>query len=84
MTEELTKKVVVWASEIASYAAALPSSQARDTFLAERRAELEAAAVAEGAAQRDATLLADVCVNAARRIMTELLVQRAGEPRGHA
>jgi hypothetical protein len=84
MTEELTKKILVWATDIASYVADLPSSQARDAFLAERCAELEAAAVAEGAAQRDAALLADVCVSAARRIMTELLVQRAGEPRGRA
>jgi hypothetical protein len=29
----------------------------------------------------DAAILADACVNAARRIMTELLAQRAGVPR---
>jgi hypothetical protein len=84
MTEELTKKVVVWATEIASCAAELPSSRAREAYLAERRRELEAGAVAEGAAERDAAILADVCVSAARRIMTELLAQRAGVPRGRA
>src|SRR5262249_41030407 len=30
MTEELTRKIVAWATEIASYAAELPSSRARD------------------------------------------------------
>jgi hypothetical protein len=84
MTEELAKKVVVWATEIASYAAELPSSRARDAYLAERRRELVAGAVAEGAAERDAAILADACVSAARRIMTELLAQRASVPRGRA
>ena len=84
MTEELTRKVVAWATEIASCAAELPSSRARDAYLAERRRELIAGAMAEGAAQRDAAVLADACVDAARRIMTELLAQRAGTPRGRA
>jgi hypothetical protein len=84
MTEELTRKVVAWATEIASCAAQLPSSRARDAYLAERRRELIAGAVAEGAARRDAAILADACVDAARRIMTELLAQRAGPPRGRA
>lgn len=84
MTEELTRKVVAWATEIASCAAELPSSRARDAYLAERRRELLAGALAEGAAQRDAAILADACVDAARRIMTELLAQRAGPPRGRA
>jgi hypothetical protein len=84
MTEELTKKVVVWATEIATYAAELASSRARDAYLAERRRELEAGAVAEGAAERDAAILAEACVSAARRIMTELLAQRPGVPRGRA
>jgi hypothetical protein len=84
MTEELTRKVVAWATEIASCAAELPSSRARDAYLAERRRELVAGALAEGAAQRDAAILADACVDAARRIMTELLAQRAGPPRGRA
>ena len=39
---------------------------------------------AEGARQQDAVILADACVGAARRIMTELLAQRAGVPRGRA
>jgi len=84
MTEDLTKKVVVWATEIASYAAQLPSRQVRDAYLAERRRDLVAGAVAEGAAQGDADVLADTCVNAARQIMTELLAHRAGVPKGRA
>src|ERR1700730_5564585 len=82
MTEELTRKVVAWATEIATYAAELPSSRARDAYLAERRRELIAGAAAEGARQQDAVILADACVGAARRIMTELLAQRAGVPHG--
>jgi hypothetical protein len=84
MTEELTRKIVAWATEIARlvYAAEFPSSRSRDAYLAERRRELIAGAVAEGARQQDAVILADACVGAARRIMTELLAQRAGVPRG--
>ena len=84
MTEDLTKKIVVWATEIGSYAAQLPSRQVRDSYLAERHRELVSGAVAEGAAEGDAVVLADACVNAARRIMTELLAQRAGVPKGRA
>jgi len=84
MTEELTRKIVAWATEIASYAAEFPSSRSRDAYLAERRRELIAGAVAEGARQQDAVILADACVGAARRIMTELLAQRTGVPRARA
>jgi hypothetical protein len=84
MTEDLTKKIVAWATEIATSAAELPSRQARDSYLAERHRDLVAGAAAEGAARRDAVVLADACVDAARRIMTELLAQRAGVPKGRA
>jgi hypothetical protein len=84
MTTDLTQKIGAWATEIASEAARLPSSQAREAYLAERRSELLAGATAEGAAESDAAVLADACVSAARRIMIELLAQRAGVPRGHA
>ena len=40
VTEDLTNKVVAWATQIASYAAQLPSKQARDDYLRERRCEL--------------------------------------------
>jgi hypothetical protein len=84
MTADLTQKIVAWATEIASDAVRLPSSQARDAYLAERRRELMEGAMAEGAAESDAAVLADACVSAARRIMTELLAQRAGVPQGRA
>ena len=84
MSEKLTDKIVSWAAEVASHAAGLPSRQAREAYLAERRRELLSGAAAEGAAADDATLLADTCVTAAREIMTELLAARAGAPRGHA
>ena len=82
MTEDLTEKVVIWAVEIATYAARLPSREARDAYLAERHRELVTGALAEGADERAAGILADACVNAARRIMTELLAQRPGAARG--
>jgi hypothetical protein len=84
VTDELTKKILAWANEIAGSAAELPSSRARDAYLAERRNELVAGAVAEGAAEGDAAILADACVDAARRLLVELLAQRAGTPKGRA
>jgi hypothetical protein len=84
MTADLTNKVVAWATEVAVYAAQLPSRQARDSYLAERHRELVSGAVAEGATEGDAVILADACVNAARQIMTELLAQWAGVPKGRA
>jgi hypothetical protein len=84
VTEDLTNKVVAWAIEIASYAAQLPSKQARDDYLRERRRELVTGAQAEEATPRDAATVADACVDAARRIMTELLTLRAGAPQGRA
>jgi hypothetical protein len=84
VTEDLTNKVVAWAIEIASYAAQLPSKEARDDYLRERRRELVTGAQAEDATPRDAAIVADACVDAARRITTELLALRAGAPQGRA
>ena len=84
MIEDLTKKVVAWAMEIANRAAQLPSAQAREAYLNERRRELVAGAIAEGVAERDADILADACVDAARRIMTELLACRVAGLAGRA
>ena len=84
VTEDLTNKVDAWAIEIASYAAQLPSKEARDDYLRERRRELVMGAQAEDATPRDAAIVADACVDAARRIMTELLALRAGAPQGRA
>ena len=81
MPDDLTNKVIAWATEVGSYAAKLPSRQAREDYLAERRHQLVTGAIAEGANRKDAERLADVCADAARRILTELLVQRAsGSP----
>ena len=84
VTEDLTNRVVAWATEGARYAAQLPSKEARDDYLRERRRELETGAEAEGVTPRDAAIVADTCVEAARRIMTELLALRAGPPQGRA
>jgi hypothetical protein len=59
VTEELPNKVVAWATEIASYAARLPSKQARDAYLRERGRELVTGAQAEGATVCDAAIVAD-------------------------
>ena len=84
MTDDLTDKIVAWATETARYAAALPSRERRDSYLSERHRELVTGAMAEGTAEPDAVALADACVNAARRIMTEFLAHRAGVPLGRA
>jgi hypothetical protein len=81
MAEDLTHKIVAWAKDVAKDAAQLSSRQARDEYLAERFHELISGAEAEGATPRDAAILADVCVEAARRIMIELLA-RDGVPPG--
>jgi hypothetical protein len=65
VTEDLTNKVVAWATEIAAYAAQLPSRQARDDYLRERRRELVAGTQAEGATPHDAAIVADACVDVA-------------------
>jgi hypothetical protein len=84
MTDDLTDTIVAWATETARYASVLPSRERRDVYLAERHRELVAGAQADGTAEPDAVALADACVNAARRIMTEFLAHRAGVPQGRA
>jgi hypothetical protein len=84
VSEDFTRKVVAWATETGSYAADLPSRQAREAYLAARYRELVAGATAEGATPPDAIVLAEACVDAARRIMIELLANRAGVPKGRA
>ena len=48
-SENLTHKVIAWATDIAGYAARLPSKQARDGYLRERHRELVAGAQADWA-----------------------------------
>jgi hypothetical protein len=84
MSAELTDTIVAWATEVATHAAGLPSRQAREDYLTERRHELLSGAQAEGATPDEAAVLADTCVTAAREILIELLAQRAGAPQGHA
>jgi hypothetical protein len=84
VTEDLTNKVIAWAAEVVSCAARLPSRTARDDYLRERHRELVTGGQAEGATLRDAEIVADACVDAARRMMTELLALCAGVPQGRA
>jgi hypothetical protein len=71
MNVQLTQAIAQWAAETGRCAADLPTLAAREAYLRERRRALVAG-------------IADTCIDAARRIMTEILAQRAGEPRGHA
>jgi len=84
MNADLTTTVVAWATETARRAMELPSRETREAYLAERHDEIRQGAVAEGAGEGDALMLADMCVDAARRIMVELIAHRAGEPKGRA
>ncbi|MFL6798666.1 MAG: hypothetical protein ACJ8F3_14745 [Xanthobacteraceae bacterium] len=84
MADNLTDKVVAWACEIATCASRLPSRQAREDYLDERRRELVTGSLAEGLSAQDADLLADACLEAARRIMFELLARSADLPQGRA
>ena len=81
---ELTQKIVVWATEIATRAARLPSREEREAYLVGQRRELVAGARREGASQRDAAILADACVDAARKIMAQLLARGASLTQGRA
>ena len=81
---ELTQKIVVWATEIATRAAQLPSREAREAYLAGRHSELVAGARREGASRRDATILADACVDGARKIMAQLLARGTSVTQGRA
>jgi hypothetical protein len=83
-SEDLTNKVVAWATDIAGYAAQLPSKRERDDYLRERHRELVTMAQTEGATECDAAIVADACIGAAHRIMIELLALRAGPPQGCA
>src|SRR3982074_1967691 len=84
MPADRTATCVAWATVTARHALELSSREARDAYFAERHDELRQGAVAEGAGEAEALMLADMCVDAARRIMTELMARRAGEPKGRA
>jgi hypothetical protein len=81
---DLTQKIVVWATEIATDAAQLPSPEAREAYLLARRRELVAGARREGASHRDATILANACVDGARKIMAQLLARGTSVTQGRA
>ena len=72
MSEELTQKVAAWATEVALQAAQLPTAR-RSAYLADRYRELLAGAREQGMGEDDAKMLADTCVQGARRILHGLL-----------
>lgn len=84
MSGDLTSTVVAWATETARAAMQLPSQEAREAYFSERHEELRQGVLSEGVGEGDARMLADMCVDAARRIMVELMARRAGEPKGRA
>ena len=83
-TEELTRAVAFWATEVSVSAAQLPSPAARGAFLAAWHRELVASARRLGMDYDEATTLADSCVDGAEKIMRELLARGTAVPGGRA
>ena len=71
-------------ADLVEFAVGMQARQEHVERRAEELGELVTGAQAEGATPRDAAIVADACVDAARRIMTELLALRAGAPQGRA
>jgi hypothetical protein len=84
MTEVLQRQIVAWATEIATRAAQLPSREAREAYVLERRRELLAGLRNEGLGARDAEFLADTCTDAARRILSALIARGTAVSEGRA
>jgi hypothetical protein len=83
-TEELTRKVAQWATEVGMRAAQLPSKPARAAFLAAQHREIMKEAGRSGMSECDALILAQSCVEGADRIMRELLARGMPMPQGRA
>jgi hypothetical protein len=83
-TEELSRNVAQWATEVGMHAARLPSEAARAAFLAEQHHEIMEEAGRSGMNERDALILAQSCVEGAERIMRELLARGMPMPQGRA
>ncbi len=82
--DELSQTIAAWATEVGMAAAQLASHQARATYLAERRGELVAVARQQGMDDSAAAMLADACIDGARRIMTAMLARGTPAPKGRA
>jgi hypothetical protein len=82
--DELSQTIAAWATEVGMHAAQLASHQARVAYLAERRHELVAVARQQGMDDSAAAILADACVDGARRIMTAVLARGTPSPEGRA
>ena len=84
VTEELKRDVMLWATEVGTRAAQLPSKAARAAFFAERHREIMEEARRSGMDKPDALILARSCVEGAKRVMRELLARGMPMPGGRA
>jgi hypothetical protein len=84
VTEELKRDVMLWATEVGTRAAQLPSKAARAAFLAERHREIMEESRRLGMDEHDALILARSCVEGAERVMRELLARGMPMPGGRA
>ena len=84
VTDELKRDVMLWATEVGTQAAQLPSKAARAAFLAERHREIMEEARRSGMDKHDALILARSCVEGAERVMRELLARGMPMPGGRA
>jgi hypothetical protein len=84
MIQELTQKAVTWAVEIGTRAARLPSATAREAFFDDLRRQLIDGARRQGATADEAAILADACIDGARRISFELLARDLPHSSGSA
>jgi hypothetical protein len=84
VTEELKRDVMLWATEVGTRAAQLPSKAARAAFLAERHREIMEESRRLGMDKHDALILARSCVEGAERVMRELWARGMPMPGGRA
>lgn len=84
MTEALQRKIVAWATEIATRAAQLPSREARESYVLDCRGELLLGLLKEGLGKPEAEILADTCADAARRILSALIARGTAVSEGRA
>ena len=84
MSEELSRNIAAWATEVATEAARLPSREARVNLLATRYRELMRSARAQGMGEGDARALAVSCLEGAAKVLEALLARGGSGPQGNA
>lgn len=82
--EMMTQRIAAWAVEAGMRAARLASARDREAFLVEIHREVMMGAGEQGLEQHDARVLADACLEGARRVMSELLARGMSSLEGQA